>query len=292
MKRVLALLLAAALFFCFTACQKEEEEPEVVGGSTVRRPVESGELQFQFPEEGALIATIKTSRGDIRAVLYPRYAPLAAENFQGLAEAGYYTGTEFHRVVKDFLVQGGDATGTGLGGASIWGTPFPIEITDKLHCYTGALCMATADGDPNSNASQFFILQTPQDGIDEAAAARLRQAGLREEVVQAYQAAGGAPYLDNTCTVFGQVYAGMDVVDAIGGLATDETGRPKSPVSIESVSFSAYVPAPSTAAPPAGAYNPGGEASPGADVSAGSEQPDSAFLPPSQSQASLPPSAE
>ncbi|NLW78124.1 MAG: peptidylprolyl isomerase [Ruminococcaceae bacterium] len=210
------------------------------GGSTQRAAVASEEIQFRLPAEGDTVARIETSMGIIDVVLYPQLAPLAVENFTTLAGRGYYADTTFHRVVRGFVVQGGDATGTGLGGESIWGSPFATERSDKLHHYAGALCMAAADGEADTHLSQFFIVASAQDSLDETALAQLSAAGLREAVVDAYRQAGGAPYLDNTDTVFGQVYAGMDVVDAIANVSVDDDGRPKNAVQVVGITAGSY----------------------------------------------------
>ena len=183
------------------------------------RPADLGELQFITPAEGDPIATLSTTLGDISFVLYPDIAPMAVENFVGLAQQGYYNGLSFHRVIEGFLVQTGDATGTGAGGSTIWnGNSYPNEISDRLHHYAGAVAMAHAPDGASGNLSQFYIVQSAQDSVDKTLAKTLTEAGVREAVVTAYQAVGGAPYLDNLNTVFGQVYDGMDVVDAIAAV--------------------------------------------------------------------------
>ena len=170
------------------------------------RPADLGELQFITPAEGDPIATLSTTLGDISFVLYPDIAPMAVENFVGLAQQGYYNGLSFHRVIEGFLVQTGDATGTGAGGSTIWnGNSYPNEISDRLHHYAGAVAMAHAPDGASGNLSQFYIVQSAQDSVDKTLAKTLTEAGVREAVVTAYQAVGGAPYLDNLNTVFGQV---------------------------------------------------------------------------------------
>ena len=170
------------------------------------RPADLGELQFITPAEGDPIATLSTTLGDISFVLYPDIAPMAVENFVGLAQQGYYNGLSFHRVIEGFLIQTGDATGTGAGGSTIWnGNSYPNEISDRLHHYAGAVAMAHAPDGASGNLSQFYIVQSAQDSVDKTLAKTLTEAGVCEAVVTAYQAVGGAPYLDNLNTVFGQV---------------------------------------------------------------------------------------
>lgn len=233
--RLAAAVLAAALVL--TGCQGGGA---LLGG--VDRPaVESAERQFAGPAAGDTIAVFDTSLGEVRAVLYPDAAPMAVENFIGLAELGYYDGTLFHRVVEGFAVQGGDATGTGAGGASIWsGNPYPMEWTDSLHHYAGALCAAFSPEEEVSGLSQFYFVQALPGQLTEEQKAQLAEAGYRQEVIDAYAAAGGAPYLDYTDTVFGQVYEGMDVVDAIAGVDTDENGRPLEDVVLNRVTIETY----------------------------------------------------
>lgn len=112
--------------------------------------------QLQSPNTGDTKITMKTNMGDIVIAVYPEYAPKAVENFVGLCQKGYYDNVIFHRVVKDFMIQGGDPTGTGTAGESIWGGKFEDEYTDALHHFRGALCYAKSG--PNTNGSQFYIV--------------------------------------------------------------------------------------------------------------------------------------
>lgn len=126
-------------------------------------------------------ATIQTDRGDITLELYPQHAPKTVNNFVFLAREGFYDGVAFHRVIADFVIQGGDPTGTGRGGP---GYRFEDEVKNNpLRHETGVISMANAG--PNTNGSQFFITHSPQ------------------------------PHLDGRHTVFGKVVSGMDVVNAI-----------------------------------------------------------------------------
>ncbi len=174
--------------------------------------------------------TITTNLGDITCVLFPELAPKAVENFMTLARNGYYDGTIFHRVIYDFMIQGGDPTGTGMGGSSIWEKEFEDEFSDQLFNLRGALSMANAG--PNTNGSQFFIVQNKN--LPDSMAAEMKRAHYPEEIVAAYQK-GGAPWLDHRHTVFGQVVAGMEVVDKIAKEPTMPGDKPGRDIVIEKI---------------------------------------------------------
>ncbi len=147
-------------------------------------------------------ATMTTSEGTITLELFDDDAPKTVENFKKLGQDGFYDGLIFHRVIKDFMIQGGCPQGTGTGGP---GYQFEDEINDHK-VVRGALAMANAG--PNTNGSQFFLVTT-----------------------------GAAPWLDGKHTVFGQVVEGMEVVDAIEGKSTDPRDKPVEDVRIESLTF-------------------------------------------------------
>lgn len=144
--------------------------------------------------------TLDTTMGKLEIELYTTEAPLTCKNFHTLAGRGYYDTLIFHRVIKDFMIQGGDPTGTGRGGESIYGGKFNDEISGLKH--TGAGVLSMANSGPNSNGSQFFITLAP------------------------------APWLDGKHTVFGRVKSGMQVVQRMGLVATDNADRPIQPLSI------------------------------------------------------------
>ena len=180
-----------------------------------------------------------TSAGVFKAVLFPSEAPQAYDNFAGLVQSGYYNGLTVSRVEKDFLVEAGQ--GADGKGTTIWnGSRCPIEVSDKLHHYSGALCMATDTS--GQCASVFYVMDTlpGSDSVTQELVDQMNAASYRAEVVSAYQTAGGAPYLDYTDTVLGQVYEGMDVVDAIGQAAVDENQKPTEAITINSVSIETY----------------------------------------------------
>ena len=147
-------------------------------------------------------ATIETNHGSIGVDLFDEDAPTTVENFLKLSRDGFYDGVIFHRVIENFMIQGGDPTGTGSGGP---GYKFDDEANDHP-VVRGALAMANAG--PNTNGSQFFIVTT-----------------------------GAAPWLDGKHTVFGRVTSGMDVVDAISKVDTGPGDRPRDDVRIESVTL-------------------------------------------------------
>jgi peptidyl-prolyl cis-trans isomerase B (cyclophilin B) len=148
-------------------------------------------------------AIIQTNHGPINVELFPDDAPKTVANFVKLVNDGFYEGVVFHRVIPDFMIQGGDPTGTGSGGP---GYSFEDEFNDHK-VERGALAMANAG--PNTNGSQFFIVTTD-----------------------------AAPWLDGKHTVFGQVTSGMDVADAISQVDRDPGDRPREDVSIERVELS------------------------------------------------------
>ncbi|WP_426946912.1 peptidylprolyl isomerase [Lactiplantibacillus plantarum] len=177
-------------------------------------------------------ATIKTNFGDIKVQLFPKQAPKSVKNFVGLAQKGYYDGIIFHRVIPDFMIQGGDPTGTGMGGESLWGKPFEDEFSQEVFNLRGALSMANAG--PNTNGSQFFIVQKPQ--LDAGMSDQMKQAGYPEEIVTAY-GNGGTPWLDFRHTVFGAVSDGMDIVDKIAATETGMQDKPVKDVVIEIITI-------------------------------------------------------
>lgn len=233
---LLCALLAGCLWL--TGCGGDGLLP---GGGAAPRPAYAGSLpQLCEPAEGAPIAIFETSLGEIRAQLFPDEAPLAVTNFTELAGDGYFDGLSFHRVVEGFVVQSGDATGTGLGGRTIWGRAYPVEYSGAVRHYAGALCAAFSEDEPVSGSSQFYMVAARPGSVDEAQQAALQAAGLPAEALDAYAAQGGLPYLDNTDTVFGQVYEGMEVVDAIAAARTDENGRPEEEIELIRVTLSTY----------------------------------------------------
>lgn len=178
-----------------------------------------------------VLVEMKTSMGAIKIKLFPELAPKTVENFLGHAKSGYYDGIIFHRVISKFMVQGGDPTGTGMGGESIWGKNFEDECTEELLNIRGALSMANAG--PGTNGSQFFIVQAPQ--VEHSMLKQMEVRGWSKEAVEAYKKNGGTPWLDGKHTVFGQVVEGMEVVDAMTNVERNSQDKPKEDIVIESI---------------------------------------------------------
>lgn len=187
----------------------------------------------QLSEEVAAneaLVVMNTNHGAIKIKLFPEQAPKTVENFLTHAENGYYDGIIFHRVIEDFMIQGGDPTGTGMGGESIFGDTFEDEFSMELFNLRGALSMANAG--PGTNGSQFFIVQNSS---APASAKQMKDGGWPDEIADAYEANGGTPHLDQKHTVFGHVVEGMDHVDAIAKVKKGAQDKPVEDVVIESI---------------------------------------------------------
>lgn len=287
-KTILAVLLSGAAVFS-TGCDKnkmlgiseeqinkENEEKEAAAAADpniIPEITPSGKYpQIAETAEGEIIAVMHTSKGDITLRLFPDKAPKAVENFVTHAKEGYYDGLTFHRVIKNFMIQGGDPKGDGTGGESIFeGGKFDDEITDTLRSFRGALCMANAG--PNTNGSQFYIVQNSkidktykdilktllnnQDKLFKdldiqtkgtlmdtfkdhdkffAENSTVKVSDIYpEEVIYKYMKDGGAPYLDFGYTIFGQVKEGMETVDAIADVETQMGDKPAEDIFINSI---------------------------------------------------------
>ncbi len=275
MKKIGLVILGA--LFMLTGCaaggtktppapeKSKEPEPTVSASPAPSEPTES-QPPIDIPEivveqlkpvkEGEEIAIMTTSLGDIKIRFFPEYAPKAVENFKTHAKNGYYNGIVFHRVINDFMIQGGDPTATGKGGESIFGQAFEDEFTLNLRHFRGALSMANA-GD-NTNGSQFFIVQNKKlsEGIvTDFEKFKTNQEDVVEtlpdgtelkiknyfptEIVDKYLQDGGTPSLDYKHTIFGHVISGMEVVDAIAAVKTTND-KPDEDVVIKSITFEPY----------------------------------------------------
>ncbi len=186
---------------------------------------------LQFSEPKGTTVTMNTTHGSISLMFFPDEAPKCTENFITHAKNGYYNGVTFHRVIKGFMIQGGDPEGTGMGGESIWGEGIADEYSDKLFHFKGALCMAKSSL-PCSIGSQFYIVEGTE--ISAMSLKRISDS-FGAEVAEKYAEVGGYPPLDQNYTVFGQVYAGLDVIGKISSVETDDNDMPLEPVVILSM---------------------------------------------------------
>lgn len=230
MKKAVCLLLVLVITILCSSC-----------GDT-NTDVEAG-FQFEMPKSGEKIAVLTIKNyGTIKMRLFPDQAPKAVENFIGLIENKYYNGLMFHRVINDFIIQAGDPTGTGTGGNSLWNEPFETETNESLRHFRGALAMSNSG--ENKNTSQFYIVQAGTNNItDDAFAAYKKRYGddkYPDDIVNMYKEKGGTPPLDFSYTVFGQVFEGMEVVDAIAAEKTNEAARPIKNVVIEKAEIVKY----------------------------------------------------
>lgn len=274
--RLGALTAAVALLLASLAgCGNDS--PNIDNGIGTKYADKDYGFQLEKPAAGEEIAVMHTSMGDISIRFFPEAAPKAVKNFKTHATEGYYDGVTFHRVIQDFMIQGGDPTATGRGGESIWKEKFEDEFDQKLLNLTGALSMANAG--VNTNGSQFFINQAqPEDfkenveaykaafekSKDSLAKAKItnwkqyysamaRESGVSldaesipDKVWELYEQVGGNLTLDGAWrasgghTVFGQVFDGMDVVVAIGKAKTNSSSKPVEDVTITSIDIVKY----------------------------------------------------
>ena len=194
------------------------------------------DFQLRAPVDGEIIAVMKTTMGDIGIRLFPNDAPRTVENFIQHAKNGYFNGLKFHRIIADFMIQGGDPKGNGTGGQSIWGKPFKDEFSPRLYNYKGALSMANSG--ENTNGSQFFIVQ--KKSIKKQEIEYLKSIQYLDEVIENYKNLGGTMWLDNKHTVFGQVFEGMAIVDSIAAVPVDGRDRPHEDVLIQSIEIKTF----------------------------------------------------
>ena len=264
-KKAYCLLLSLVLCIGGIACGEAEQPIEEGAGSSPTpivmedwegepclSPTAQQKLQFAQLVPGETVAEIIVDGyGSIFVRFFPGKAPKAVENFLTHAREGYYDNTLLHRVIDDFMIQGGDPEGTGYGGESIYGKPFEDEFVPELEPFRGALCMANAGAD--TNESQFFLMQA-----DAASVQNLKElveykgyslqeylkAGFKTEiedtVLNEYLTYGGAPWLHGHHTVFGQMYDGFEVLDAIAGAVTDAKDRPVEEITIKTIRIFTY----------------------------------------------------
>jgi len=251
--RAASLFLAAVMCAAaFSGCGKEKEQP----GSTMYRGSSRAETydingsdtvytdmaNYTLPEKGEEIVVMKLKNGGtVKTKLFPDLMPRACANFVGLAANGYYDGLTFHRIISDFMIQGGDPEGTGKGGESIWGGRFDGGVTDYLYNVKGAIAYANS-GATIYDGSQFYIVvgQKFTDG-EVFEKYRNKNFNYTETAKKAYFDQGGAPWLDGDYTVFGQVFEGLDIVEDIcSNTVVDSDDRPVDDVIIEKVEVVKY----------------------------------------------------
>ncbi|WP_409290073.1 peptidylprolyl isomerase [Peribacillus sp. SCS-37] len=187
--------------------------------------------QFKPVQKDDKVVLMETTKGRIKIKLFPAQAPKAVENFITHSEKGYYDNLVFHRLIKDFMIQGGDPKGDGTGGESIWGKTFKDEFSERLFNVRGALSMANSG--PNTNGSQFFIVQNQH--LNQAMPGEMKKAGYPKAIIKAYEDQGGTPWLDQKHTVFGQVIEGLEVVDKIAAAGGGDQGTPTEKIMIRSI---------------------------------------------------------
>ncbi len=254
LKKVLAVLVcstmaAAGLTSCGKEIKVEESGSEASKGSATTHTIDisrfsdrtapqfdaaSSDIKNFSPlEKGEqiVVMTIK-GYGDVKIRLFPEYASKGVENFVELAKQGYYDGLTFHRVISDFMIQGGDPEGTGGGGQSIWGEKFDGGTDSHLIHAAGAVAYANS-GSTATNGSQFYIVTGTAYGADD-----LDQMGayygkeFSEDAKAIYTSVGGTPWLDGGYTVFGQVFEGLDIIFGVQDVdTTTSTNSPDAMVS-------------------------------------------------------------
>lgn len=231
-------------FYSDTEYNYEEKDIKFLKKADVSAEFEKAEdgAQLAPPKAGDKVAEIITSHGSIKVKLFPKQAPMAVSSFISLAEQDYFDGMIFHRVMNDFMIQGGDPTATGYYGESAYGEDFEDECQRNLYNFRGALSMANSGA--NTNGSQFFIVQTDDAGSD---AETLKAYGWPAWAAEKYAELGGTPHLDGGLspqgfahTVFGQVYEGLEVVDSIAAVSTDGNDKPLKNVYIYDIIISTY----------------------------------------------------
>lgn len=223
MKKKIVILMLLFLFVC--GCSKDTSKGVI------------NKVKYEETNKITNYVKMDTTKGIILIELYPEIAPITVENFQNLINEKFYDGLIFHRVIKDFMIQGGDPTGTGCGGESIWGRSFEDEFSLDARNYYGALSMANSG--PNTNGSQFFIVQAKE--VPDNLLSQMKQlgsnGGFPDDVIQVYEQKGGTPWLDFHHTVFGMITSGEEVLEDIASTRTGMGDKPVYDVVIETINI-------------------------------------------------------
>lgn len=251
MKKLVSLIVAACMCLTlFTSCKdgdKSESAKAYNVGSQKQYTSDdtitdfSDPLNYTMPVSGEKIVVMTIRNyGNVYIKLFPELVPDACENFLGLVENGYYDGLTFHRVVRDFVVQGGDPQGTGMGGESLWGDKFACEFSSALLHLTGAVAYARASGDLRNGSQFYFVANADIDEQTLMTYYSMYKKSYTQSGIDAYVENGGQPYLDGDYTVFAQVFEGLDIIDNIQQVKTNDSNKPINDVVIEKAQVVEY----------------------------------------------------
>ena len=227
MKQIPALLLSSVLLLeGLTGCGSQQE---------------TAVKNFTAPEQGEELVVIHVKDyGTIKIKVFSDLLPKACENFVTHAKDGYYDGLPFHRVIENFMIQGGDPKGDGTGGESIWGGKFDGGVDDSLIHVRGAVAYANSGG-TDTDGSQFFFVTGGAVSMDTLKQYEEHGDGsYTKEQKELYTTIGGAPWLDGKYTVFGQVVDGLDVAITISEQETDSNNKPYTSIIMDSVTVEPY----------------------------------------------------
>lgn len=242
MKKYLALFSVVFLLLAvFTGCAFMGN----VSGVARFEAIDENEIEFiqmQPPQPGDKIGVIETSMGTIKFRLFPVQSPLAVENFTKMAETGKYTDYVAYKITtkRAFIAAKNDGS-----GMSVYGEPFANQYSPKLWNFPGAV--GSISDQPEKGDSRFYIVGNCE--ISDQIFAEMKQNNFPQKVISQYEQVGGCPELDWACNIFGQVFEGLEIVDAINGAETDEQGFPKEEIKILSVRVETYQPEESSSEP-------------------------------------------
>lgn len=245
LKKALAYIMClVSVSACFVSCGDAKENNDNKDNTSVTESAADVQsvpvANFTAPEKGDTVIIMNVrDYGEVRFRLFPEYAEKGVENFVELAKKGYYDGLTFHRVISDFMIQGGDPNGNGTGGESIWGGKFEGGTDPHLIHATGALAYANS-GSTAANGSQFYVVTGRIFSNDDITYLRNNGFNITPQQEEIYKTVGGYPTLDGNYTVFGQVYSGLDVIFKIQNVATGANDKPQKDVIIDSVKVGEY----------------------------------------------------